>query len=263
MADDSFEVIVVDNGSRDETRSVASCHGARVITEPVASRARARNAGARAARAPKLAFIDAECHAEPEWLASLADCLETAPLAGGAVVIDSSSTPNVVERFERLWRFHQEENVTQGGWSVSANLGVGAAVFAQIGGFDPFYRAIGEDVDLCLRARAAGHTIVWCPDAVIHHPAETELRAVWGRALRQGIAGEQQHQRTHGRYGPREWRHPGALFYGDWALRRLGIDPAALDLSERRRMLVIARFEYVGRMLGGLRARFLGGKSAS
>ncbi|HEV3000586.1 MAG TPA: glycosyltransferase family A protein, partial [Solirubrobacteraceae bacterium] len=74
LARERFEVIVVDNGSRDATAAVAREGGARVVTEPVANRARARNAGIAAARAPLVAFTDADCVAAPGWLEALLAC---------------------------------------------------------------------------------------------------------------------------------------------------------------------------------------------
>ena len=58
---DAFEVVVVDNASRDATAAVARAAGAVVVHEPHANRSRARNRGIAAARAPLLAFTDADC----------------------------------------------------------------------------------------------------------------------------------------------------------------------------------------------------------
>src|SRR4051794_21634078 len=68
LARDRFEVIVVDNASRDGTGDVARERGATVVEEPVANRSRARNRGAREARADRFAFIDDDCVAAPGWL---------------------------------------------------------------------------------------------------------------------------------------------------------------------------------------------------
>ena len=97
--------------------------------------------------------------------------------------------------------------------------------FDAIGGFDAGYRHIGEDVDLCLRARAAGFTLTRCPEAIVEHPAETEPPPGPAALVRAGLraATPAPQARPHaGRY----WRNPGPLVRGDWALRRFGIDPA-------------------------------------
>ena len=64
----------------------------------------------------------------------------------------------------------------------------------------------------------------------------------------------QHRHRLPGPVGGRLHLHPGPLVRGDWALRRFGIEPDALDPAERRRMLRLARLEYAARMAGSLHA---------
>jgi len=251
---DAFEVVVVDNASADDTAAVAARLGARVVSEPRPSRARARNAGVAATDAERIAFVDAECEADAGWLAALFGCLERAPLAAGPVRLALSPSPGTLERFDALWRFHQREHVERDGWAASANLGVTREAFDAVGGFDPSYRVIGEDVDLCLRARAAGYGIGFCARAWVSHPAEGTWDAVLRRGYRQGWSMVQHHHRLPGPVGGRPHRHPGPLVRGDWALRRFGIDPDALDAAERGRFLRVARVEYAARMVGSLHA---------
>lgn len=242
-----FEVVVVDNGSADRTADVARGHGARVVIEPVANRAGARNRGARAARAPLYAFTDADCVAAPGWLERLLACAPTAPLIAGPVLTRVSETPNAIERFEALWRFGQESWVARG-WAATANLAVSADAFAAVGGFDPSLRHIGEDVDLCLRARDAGLTLGWCPDAVVEHDAERRLWPTLRRAFRHGYSVNQVNRRFE--IGHRAWRDPAPAVVGDRALRMLGTDPARLEPHERRRMIGLARIGYAARVVG-------------
>ena len=254
LADVAYEIIVVDNASSDDTAAVATRLGARVVTEPRPSRSLARNAGAAAAGAERLAFVDAECEADPGWLAALLACLERHPLVAGPVRIRMPRAPGPLERFDARWRFHQREHVENDGWAASANLGMARDAFEAIGGFDPPYRHIGEDVDLCLRAGAAGFPIGFCADAWISHPAEGSFEALLRRGYRQGWSMTQHFYRLPGPIGNRLYRHPGPVVRGDWALRRFGIDPAGLSPGERRRMTVIARVEYAARMVGSLHA---------
>jgi GT2 family glycosyltransferase len=254
LPSDAFEVVVVDNASTDDTSDVASQGGARVVVEPRPSRSLARNAGVAAAAGDRIAFIDAECEADPGWLAALVACLDRSPLVAGPVGLRLSAQPGLLDRFDALWRFHQREHVERDGWAASANLGISRSAFEAIGGFDPAYRHIGEDVDLCLRAGAAGFPIAFCADAWVTHPAEGSWDALLRRGYRQGWSMTQHFHRLAGVVGDRVYRHPGPLVRGDWALRRLGVDPAALDGGERRRMLRVARVEYAARMVGSLHA---------
>jgi GT2 family glycosyltransferase len=251
---EDFEVVVVDNASADDTAAVAARAGARVVSVPRPNRSRARNAGAAAALADRIAFVDAECEADPGWLAALLRCLDNAPLVAGPVCLRLPASPSVLERFDALWRFNRREHVEREGWAASANLGITREAFAAVGGFDPSYRQIGEDVDLCLRSGAAGYRIAFCPDAWISHPAEASWRAMLRRGYGQGWSMVQHQRRLPGPIGARLVRHPGPLVRGDWPLRRLGIDPTSLPAAERRRLMLVARIEYAARMVGSLHA---------
>ncbi len=248
LAAERFEVVVVDNGSRDDAAAeTARRAGAVVVREAWANRGLARNRGVEAAGAELIAFTDGDCRAEPGWLEALLDCLSRAPLVAGPVRLDTAAPPSRCERLELLWRFAQEENVRDHGWAASANLGVRRAAFASIGGFDAQYRQIGEDVDLCLRAGAAGHRLGYCPEAAISHAAETRLGPILRRAFRHGFSSAQHHHRLPMAVGWRYWRHPRPALAGDWALRRFGADALA-----QRDLLGIARAEYAARIAGSV-----------
>lgn len=64
---DGVEVVVVDNGSVDDTAAIASAHGALVVHEPRPGLAHARQAGLVAAHAPILVFVDADTIVPPGW----------------------------------------------------------------------------------------------------------------------------------------------------------------------------------------------------
>jgi GT2 family glycosyltransferase len=248
LGPERFEMVVVDNGSRDDAAArVAARAGAVVVRETYANRALARNRGVAAATADLIAFTDGDCQVEPGWLEALVGCLGRAPLVAGPVELDTGAPPGRWERLELLWRFAQEENVRDHGWAASANLGVRRDAFLSVGGFDPGYRQIGEDVDLCLRAGAAGHRLAYCPDAVVHHAAESRPGPILGRAFRHGFSSAQHVRRLPMAVGWTYWRHPRPALAGDWALRRFG--PAALA---ERDLLPLARAEYAARVAGSI-----------
>jgi GT2 family glycosyltransferase len=244
---DVYEVVVVDNVSRDDTAQVARSHGAVVVEEPVPSRAGARNAGVRAARADLIAFTDADCVAEPGWLAGLLGCLGEHEMVAGPVRMTTGESPNVVERFESLWRFAQEQWVGEG-WAATANLGVRRSVHESIGGFDVAYRHIGEDADYCLRARNAGFGLAFCADAVIDHDVEDHAWPMLKRAFFHGYSVNQINRRLG--VGYRAWRHPELVLRGDRALGSLGVSRDALATTEWRRMRRVAQAYYAMRLLG-------------
>jgi GT2 family glycosyltransferase len=249
-----FEVIVVDNHSSDATADVAAAHGVRVVEEPVANRSRARNAGVAAALTRLYAFTDADCIARPEWLEELLRCASAAPLVAGKVELAISDRPNALERFETLWRFGQQSWVKQG-WAATANLLVSAEAFEAVDGFDPSWRHIGEDVDFCIRARAAGYGLAYCPRAAVEHEGETELRPLLRRLFLHGYSVNQAYYRLGS--GVRAWRDPTPALVGDRALRAYGHSPKDFAPAERRRMARLARLGYAARVAGSLWAEIV------
>ena len=245
-----FEVVVVDNASSDRTAELARAAGAVVVSEPLPNRSRARNRGIEAARAPWVAFTDADCVASPRWLEELLGCSGRAPLVAGPVVTTvSGERPNAVERLEQRWRFSQEEWVQQG-WAATANLMVERAALEALGGFDAAYRHAGEDPDLCLRARAAGFELGWCPAAEVTHEAESRIGPVLRRAFRHGHGAHQADVRLG--KGHRAWRDPTPLVSRDRALERLGVRPSELEPSELARLGRLARLSYAARVAGSV-----------
>jgi len=163
----------------------------------------------------------------------------------GPVELRAASPPGRCERLELLWRFDQAANVRERGWAASANLGVRRAAFESIGGFDDAYRQIGEDVDLCLRAGAAGLRLAYCADARVNHEAEQALGPILRRAFRHGWSSTQHARRLAGRAGWEYWRHPRPIFAGEWALRRFGA-----DAEMHGDLVALARAEYAARVAG-------------
>lgn len=247
LAKERYEVIVVDNASTDGTGALAAKLGADVVEEPIANRSRARNRGAAAARSRLYAFTDADCVPHPDWLERLLACAGSAPLVAGEVKVSVRPHPNAIERFERLWRFAQAAWVEQG-WAATANLLVEADAFDVVGGFDPTWRHIGEDVDFCFRARAAGFGLAYCGDAVVEHDAERALRPLLRRSFVHGYSVNQAYYR-HGA-GYRAWRDPIPAVAGDQAMRLFGLAPEGFEPAEWRRMLRLARAGYAARVVG-------------
>ena len=137
----TYEVIVVDNGSRVSIDGVkAAFPDVTFLLEPVPGPGLARNRGIAIARAPALAFIDADCHAAPDWLQTAVDAVEAAPdraVVGGQVIIEtvdpSRLTPG--EAFEKVFAFRQKMYIERQHFSVTANLVMSASVARQVGPF--------------------------------------------------------------------------------------------------------------------------------
>jgi hypothetical protein len=155
------DVVVVDNGSTDESASVARAAGAQVLVVPAGSVAALRNRGAASATGEAFAFVDADHEIQAGWVAAARDVLgESTVGAVGAKYLAPAHGTWV----QRLFGALRGTTDTQAdvAWLGSGNLVVRRAAFQQIGGFDEALVAC-EDVDLCQRLRAGGWRLVADP----------------------------------------------------------------------------------------------------
>lgn len=165
------ELIVVDNASTDGTARILGqfVDQIRVLTEPKQGRSYARNRGIAAASYDVVAFTDADCIADPEWLrhlvAPLAD--PRAGISGGKIVTMRPCTP-IQEFGESLWEQDQAINVFKPPYAITANWASPKKVLLEARGFDGAFER-GEDVDLAYRILQAGYTIMYSDSAVIRH----------------------------------------------------------------------------------------------
>jgi glycosyltransferase involved in cell wall biosynthesis len=167
-----WECIVCDNNSTDRTPQIARELGATVVFEPVNQIARARNAGAAAARGDWLLFIDADSAPTPELLRDAADVMAAGDVVfvGAVVQFDaavSRSAAFAVGMWNRLSRLL--------GWMAGSFVLVEAAAFRTVSGFSQTLYA-GEEVDLSRRlkrlARRQGRRA-----AILHrHPLLSSAR---------------------------------------------------------------------------------------
>jgi GT2 family glycosyltransferase len=183
-----FEVVVVDDGGSTSTESiVADFRGAldlQLVRQAHAGPAAARNAGARRATRPHLAFLDDDCVPGSDWLRALEQRLGASPATavGGRTVnalpenLYSTATQLVVDY---LCAYRDRRN-PQPAFFASNNLALPRDAFLEIGGFDAsFLEPAGEDRDLCDRWRRSGFDMVFAPDAVVHHAHDLTLATYW------------------------------------------------------------------------------------
>ena len=182
-----FEVVVVDNASTDGSAALVRERYPEVRLLELGFNgvfARAANAGIRATSSEIVVLLNNDTAPEPEWLAELVGALDAAPEAGMAasklLLWDRRDTLHSAGDFYGLdgvpgsrgvWT-RDEGRYDRDRYVFGACGGAAAyrrSMLDQIGLFDGGLVAYVEDVDLNLRAQAAGHRCVFAPRARVYH----------------------------------------------------------------------------------------------
>ncbi len=174
------EVIVVDDGSQDETAALAEAAGVHVIRQANAGPAAARNAGAAAAQGELLLFTDADCAPVPGWISALVAPFADPEVAGakGAYL---TRQRELVPRFTQL-EYEDRYDRMAGAETIDFVDTYSAAyrreVFQANGGFDTIFpTASVEDQELSFRLAEKGYRLVFVPQARVYHRHNPTLRA--------------------------------------------------------------------------------------
>jgi glycosyltransferase involved in cell wall biosynthesis len=175
-----LELIVVDNGSVDDTRAVvarwsqASKLPIRYLLEHRRGLSRARNAGIAAARYPILAFTDDDCLVASGWVGAIATGFQDAgvDVLGGRVTLHNpsdrpvgirpSESPATIDDLNGVWHL------------IGCNMAMRRSVFTTLGRFDERLGAgsaaqSAEDVDMFYRCLQRGMTVRFSPDMHVRH----------------------------------------------------------------------------------------------
>ncbi len=170
-----LEIIVVDNGSTDDSAAVARRLGADVLVVESGRVAELRNRGARHATGDILAFVDADNEIAAGWLYAALDCLRSAGVGAAGAMYQAPPDGTWVQRTYGHLRGGPRDH-HDADWIGSGNLVVSKAAFNSVGGFDTTLDTC-EDVDFCHRLRAHGMRIV--SDARLKSVHHGDPRTLW------------------------------------------------------------------------------------
>ena len=207
------EIIIVDNGSTDHTRTVLARQflSAQVIANTYnRGVAQARNQGLAAAHGEYLLVMDDDTIIDSDALAQLVSVLAADPTVGlcGPQLLDLACQPIPVNlTFPTLWQKVQRwgesgpqnggvpGNGPSGGMQDETDYAVGAcqlirrAALEEIGWYDEHIFYGPEDIDFCLRLKQAGWRVVCQPAARVIHAEQRIARSVWSAIGRKHAAG--------------------------------------------------------------------------
>jgi glycosyltransferase involved in cell wall biosynthesis len=188
----ALEVVVADNGSPAGEAAVRRVIDGRATLVTVSERGAgpARNGAVAQSTGDVLAFIDADCVADPDWVACGVEALVRADVVGGnvRVLVRDENSMSGPEAFERVFAFNFKDYIEKKKFTGAGNMFCRRETFAVVAGFGT---GISEDVEWSRRAQSRGFSLVYEPNAVVGHPArETwgELVAKWRRINRETFA---------------------------------------------------------------------------
>jgi len=245
-----LEVIVVDDGSTDDTLLIARRFAEAddrvvVVTQPNAGKGAALNAGIARSRGDILLFVDADGIFQPDTVTEMLRGFDHPRV--GAVCGDDRPV-NLDRPQTRLLALisHVGTGLVRRALHmiralpiVSGNIGAfRREIIESVGGFDE--TTVGEDLELTWRARRAGFHIAFRPTALVYAESPSTFRALWRQRVR-WARGYLQTVRTH-------WRMIGNLRYGVFGAH-LALNAVAMILVPVVQLLVLVTLP-VAIMLG-------------
>lgn len=195
-----FEIIVVDNGSADDTVTWLAAEHALVRVVAFSENrgfAAAANGGIRAARGSTIVLLNNDTETHPGWLAALVRAVEEHPEAGffASRVLNYYERSMIDSAGDMLGplayqvghgqpdgpRFDEARPVLS---ACAAAAAYRRDMLDDIGLFDESFISYLEDVDLGLRAQYAGYSCLYVPDAVVYHMVSATARRIADTKLR-------------------------------------------------------------------------------
>jgi GT2 family glycosyltransferase len=177
-----YEVILVDDGSTDATpRIVETYPHVRYLRHATnLGLSVARNTGLAAATGEIIAFTDADCRADEDWLYYLvAELLEGefAAVGGHNLLPPDDSPVATAVMVSPGGPAHVMLTDREAEHIPGCNMAFFKSALEAIGGFDPIFRQAGDDVDVCWRLQQAGYKIGFCAAGFVWHYRRSTISA--------------------------------------------------------------------------------------
>lgn len=265
--EDAYEIIVVDDGSRDGTQMLAQSFDVRVLGQQNKGAGAARNAGVAVARGEWIAFTDADCVPSRSWLRSLLaagaqSSTSTAQCIGaGGRTLGLDSTTDAAQFCDLIGSLDAQRHLSHPKFpfAPSSNLMYRKSILEHAGGFDERYTSY-EACDLHNRIlKAQPGEFVYASRAVVFHRHRADWKGFWRQqySYGKGYAQFVLHHRDECRWTIgdelKEWADIGRLSLSAWRVpnnerflyargmfvkklaQRVGFVATQLDRRERAR----------------------------
>ena len=201
----NYEVIVVNDGSIDDTARIACEYPFRLISTANSGLSSARNTGAEAATGEIVAYTDDDARPDSHWLKYLAHTFVSGNYAGvGGPNIAPGGDGWIADCVANApgGPVHVLVSDTEAEHIPGCNMAFRRDVLQQVGGCDPVYHAAGDDVDLCWRVQEAGGRLGFSPSAFVWHHRRNSVRMYWKQQQGYGKAEALLEEKWPEKYNP-------------------------------------------------------------
>jgi O-antigen biosynthesis protein len=225
-----FELIVVDDGSSDDSAAIARAHGATVVEIDHRGLSAARNAGIARASGEIVAFLDDDAYPDPDWLHYLAASLGDHGGVGGPNIPPEDGLVAECVAAAPGGPIHVLTSDREAEHVPGCNMAFRKDALERIGGFDERFQVAGDDVDVCWRLQEAGWTLGFSAGAVVMHRRRDSVRRYLKQQLGYGKAEallEEKWPNRYNRDGSSRWSgriydSPASAAAGKRAMVRYG-----------------------------------------
>ena len=181
-----FEVVVVDNGSEDATKEIASRYPVRIVEETNRGYGPVQNRGISEARHELIMFLSADCLIKSDWLRETVDAVAangSVGVGGRQWVLADTHVKHIMGAVGLPFPIKMGSQVDH---IPFANALFRKEALIKVGGFDNSL-ITGEDVDLNWRLQEAGYRLIYRPQTGVQHKVRETTRKFFKQHFNYGI----------------------------------------------------------------------------